>query len=184
MAQFGMLTGRTGFNDEALEDAYIQGLPNSILQKVFAQVTLPKGLDAWKTVVWNLDHLHRGLVELKHSTGQMNPATGCTSQVTGWPSQVTTATGQSTQVMVNPQTLDSITPMNVDLQKSQPETHKCYNCQKIGHLAHNCPEPHRQCAHNDFSEVDISDLVAKAVNTALNTQETKGKAKEEAKADF
>ena len=46
-----MLAGRTGFNDEALEDAYIRGLPNSILQKVFAQVTLPKGLDAWKTVV-------------------------------------------------------------------------------------------------------------------------------------
>ena len=46
-----MLAGRTGFNDEALEDAYIQGLPNSILQKVFTQVTLLKGLDAWKTVV-------------------------------------------------------------------------------------------------------------------------------------
>ena len=53
-----MLAGRTGFNDEALEDAYIRGLPNSILQKVFTQVTLPKGLDAWKTVVRNLDCLH------------------------------------------------------------------------------------------------------------------------------
>ena len=57
-AQFKMLVGWTGFNNEALEDTYIQGLPNSILQKVFAQVTLPKGLDAWKTVVWNLDCLH------------------------------------------------------------------------------------------------------------------------------
>ena len=46
-----MLAGQTGFNDEALEDAYIRGLPNSILQKVFTQVTLPKGLDTWKTVV-------------------------------------------------------------------------------------------------------------------------------------
>ena len=45
----------------------------------------------------------------------------------------------------------------------------CYNCQKIGHLAHNCPEPHRQHAQNDISEVDILDLVAKAVNTALDT---------------
>ena len=53
-----MLAGWTGFNDEALKDAYIRGLPNSILQKVFAQVTLPKGLDAWKIVIWNLDHLH------------------------------------------------------------------------------------------------------------------------------
>ena len=46
-----MLAGQTSFNDEALEDAYIRGLPNSIFQKVFTQVTLPKGLDAWKTVV-------------------------------------------------------------------------------------------------------------------------------------
>ena len=34
-AQFEMLACQTSFNDEALEDAYIQGLPNSILQKVF-----------------------------------------------------------------------------------------------------------------------------------------------------
>ena len=46
------------FTNKALEDAYIRGLPNSILQKVFAQVTLPKGLDAWKMVIRNLDHIH------------------------------------------------------------------------------------------------------------------------------
>ena len=74
--------------------------------------------------------------------------------------------------------------MDVDLHKSQPETCKCYNCQKIGHLTHNCLEPHRQCAQNNISEVDISDLVAKAVNAALDARETKGKAKEEAKVDF
>ena len=113
-----MLAGRTSFNDEALEDAYIRGLPTSILQKVFAQVTLPKGLDAWKTVVQNLDCLHQGLVELKHSTGQTNPNTRCTSQATGRLPQVAATAGQSTHVTVNPQTSDSITPMDVDLQKA------------------------------------------------------------------
>ena len=57
-ARFEMLVGRTSFNDAALEDIYVQGLPNSILQKVFAQVTLPNGLAAWKMVIQNLDHLH------------------------------------------------------------------------------------------------------------------------------
>ena len=71
-ARFKMLAGRTGFNDAALEDIYIQGLPNSILQKIFAQVTLPNGLAAWKTVVRNLDRLHQSLTELKRSTGQAN----------------------------------------------------------------------------------------------------------------
>ena len=50
-ARFEMLAGRTSFNDVALEDIYVRGLPNSILQKIFAQVTLPNGLEAWKTVV-------------------------------------------------------------------------------------------------------------------------------------
>ena len=50
-AQFEMLTGRTGFSDAALKDIYVQGLPNLILQKIFAQVTLPNGLAAWKMVV-------------------------------------------------------------------------------------------------------------------------------------
>ena len=59
--------------------------------------------------------------------------------------------------------------MDVDLQTSQPETRKCYNCQKIGRLAHNYPEPRRQRAWNDISEVDISDLVTKAVNATLDT---------------
>ena len=59
MAQFEMLVGRTGSNNAALKDIYFRGLPNSILQKIFAQVTLPNGLAAWKMVVRNLDHLHR-----------------------------------------------------------------------------------------------------------------------------
>ena len=45
-ARFEMLAGRTGFtNDAALEDIYVWGLPNSILQKIFAQVTFPT---AWQ----------------------------------------------------------------------------------------------------------------------------------------
>ena len=51
MAQFEMLAGRTGFNNTTLEDIYIRGLPNSILQEIFPQVTLPNGLAAWKTVI-------------------------------------------------------------------------------------------------------------------------------------
>ena len=176
MAQFKMLAGWTSFNDEALEDAYIWGLPNSILQKFFTQVILPKGLDAWKMVIWNLDCLHWGLMELKCSTSQTNPPIRRMSQAAGHTKpQVATTTGQSTPIMVNPQTSDSITLMDVDLQKSQLETHKCYNCQKIRHLTHNCPEPRKQCAWNDISEVDILDLIVKAINAAPDMQEKKKK---------
>src|SRR5882672_4851455 len=58
MATFEMLAGRTGFNEVALEDTFIRGLPQSIPFKVYSQKSLPSGLDRWKTIVHNLDHLH------------------------------------------------------------------------------------------------------------------------------
>ena len=118
-----MFTGRTGLNDAVLEDIYIQGLPSLILQKIFAQVTLPNGLAAWKMVVRNLNCLHQSLTELKWSTGQMNPIVGCTSQTVGQAKpQAATTTSQAAHIMASPQALDSATPMDVNLQKAQPET--------------------------------------------------------------
>ena len=93
-------------------------------------------------------------------------------------------TSQSAHVMVSLQTSVSAMPMDVNLRKSWPETCKCYNCQKIGHLANNCLEPHKQHAQNNFSEMDILDLVAKAVTTALNEWDKRKEVKEEAKTDF
>ena len=54
MARFEMLVGRTArtdFNNAALKDIYVWGLPNLILQNIFTQVTLPNGLAAWKMVI-------------------------------------------------------------------------------------------------------------------------------------
>ena len=48
MAKFQMLAGMTGY-------------------KVYSQTSLPSGLDNWRTVICNLDHLHRGFSELKQS---------------------------------------------------------------------------------------------------------------------
>ena len=47
-----------------------------------------------------------------------------------------------------------------------------------------CPELHKQCARNTFSERDISDLVAKAIATALDEQDKRKEGKEEVKMDF
>src|SRR5882724_8519106 len=65
IASFEMLTARTGFNEAALEDIYIHGLPQLILLKVYSQTSLPSGLASWKVVVHNLDWLQKGFTELK-----------------------------------------------------------------------------------------------------------------------
>ena len=114
-----MLAGRAGFNNAALKDIYIWGLPNLILQKIFTQVTLPNGLTAWKAVVQNLNCLHQSLMELKGSTGPMNLSVGHTSQtVSQVKPQAATTASQSTHITVSPQALDSTTPMDIDLQKA------------------------------------------------------------------
>jgi len=66
-ASFEMLTTRTSFNEAALEDTYICGLPQSILLKVYSQTSLPSGLASWKAVIHNLDQLQRGFAELRQS---------------------------------------------------------------------------------------------------------------------
>ena len=118
-AQFEMLAGRTSFNNAALKDIHVWGLPNSILQNIFAQVTLPNSLAAWKTVILNLNHLHWILMELKQSTGQMNPVVGHMSQTASQAKPQAAATAsQSAHIVASPQALDSATPMDVDLQKA------------------------------------------------------------------
>jgi len=44
MANFEMLATQTGFNEAALKDTYICGLPQLILLKVYSQTSLPSGL--------------------------------------------------------------------------------------------------------------------------------------------
>src|SRR5882724_6157649 len=77
-ARFEMLADRIGFNNAALEDTFIQGLPQSILFKVYLQASLPSGLDNWKTIVHNLDCLHQGFAKLRqsiHPTQTQTPQT-------------------------------------------------------------------------------------------------------------
>jgi len=64
-ASFKILATWTSFNEAALEDMYVHGLPQSILLKIDSQTSLPSGLASWKAVVRNLDRLQRGFTELK-----------------------------------------------------------------------------------------------------------------------
>ena len=54
----------------------------------------------------------------------------------------------------------------------------------MGHLANNCPEPRKQQARNDFSEMDVLNIINKAIATALDEQEKQKEAKTDVKTDF
>jgi len=75
--------------------------------------------------------------------------------------------------------------MDVDQNKPHADTHTCYNCQKPGPISPNCPEPQKHHVQGTATEIDIQDIVMKAVVAALGARDNEGtKAKEEAKGDF
>ena len=47
-SQFEILAGRTNFNEAALEDVYSRELSAAILDKIYAQLTLPVDLKSWR----------------------------------------------------------------------------------------------------------------------------------------
>ena len=86
-AQFKILAGRTGFNNEALKDTYAWELLAIILDKIHVQPLLPSNLKAWKEAACQIDHNYCRLLEVKraqapHSSNCAIPACTTTAPVT------------------------------------------------------------------------------------------------------
>ena len=146
--------------------AYVWGLPQSILLKVYSQTSLPSGMDNWKAVMHNLDCLQRGYAKLKQLI--------CPS----WAPFPQTNTPATTQV------LDTSMHMDIDQNKHRPETCSWYNCNEKGHLSWHCQKPQKQWVQLvKTTEVNLKSLVAEAVVAAMDAWEVKKKA-EESKEDF
>src|SRR3979490_85646 len=114
-AQFEILAGRTGFNDEALEDSYARVLPAMILDKIHAQPLLPFNLKAWKEAACQIDRNYRRLLEVKRA--QASHSSNCAIPA------------HTTSVPVTP-TPSTATPMDIDSNQYHIETWTCYNCGK------------------------------------------------------
>src|SRR5882672_3828 len=154
MAKFEMLAGRTSFNEAALEDTFIRGLPQSILLKVYSQTSLPSGLDNWKTVICNLDRLHQGFAELRQSIR---------------PNQMQTPQMQTPAAIHMP---DTSVPMDIDQSQPRPEMRTCYNCGEPGHLSRTCTKPRKQKIWSATStETNLKSLVAKAIAMVMDARE-------------
>jgi len=127
---------------------------------------LPSGLDNWKMVVHNLDHLHRGFAELKQSIHWF------WLNVTQMQTPATTPTP------------DTPVPMEIDQSRFRPKAHTCYNCGDKGHLSDICLKPWKQRIWlTESTETDIKSLIAEAVMAVTDARDLAKRAKKADKAE-
>jgi hypothetical protein len=131
---FESLQTDTGYNDISLVEKYRRGLPRPIVEKIYSSAdgTLPADLEGWKRKARQLDNLYRDFKDLGYSA----PAQTNKPKATNTGSRAPSAPSAASTGIVS--TSDA---MDVDGHMRRGDFRKCYNCNKPGHIARNCPEP-------------------------------------------
>jgi hypothetical protein len=142
---FEALAIHTGYNEPALIEIYRSGLLIRIVEKIYSDSNgqLPADLAAWKTKARHLDNLYHELKALQLRNPH-NPAAAPRVNRAPAPRSTTVA----------PAALPASDAMDVDGHRRN--SIRCYNCNKFGHIARNCPEPKR---HRSIRTAEITEVV-------------------------
>ena len=137
VTEFQTLAARiSGLSDKDKEIRFTQGLPGYIFRNVATSGTPPANFDSW--VSRSLSSYAAFSRVREREIAEKKPSTH-SSTTAARPSNNTTAPRYVPPAHPQPRT----GPVPMDVDASRTETRKCYNCNKVGHLSRNCPDPQR-----------------------------------------
>src|SRR5260370_23673767 len=151
MQQFEVHRTMSRLGDVRLVHHFKQVLNSCLRESIYRLHLMPRTWVEWKHKASILDNWWRRF-NATHPQ-MMTPKNSATSAMTpmcsaALPSSAPPATHSpmpstpSSKPAVDPQ------PMDLDHMKSKNPPWTCYNCNKLGHIAQNCPEPHMHRVHN------------------------------------
>jgi len=151
-----MISGQDGFNDATLEDAYVRGLPQSILSR---STPRPPFHPAWIT-------------GSSHTQPRPSSERVCRAETVN-SAELSTFPQMNTRHAQTP----TLSAMDIEQNKHRLETRSCYNCNEKGHILRQLPETWKQQIRSANQPNSTSKPVAEAVVAAMDARGDRKKAK-------
>src|SRR5260221_12880572 len=176
--QFEVHRPMSRLGDIRLVHHFEQALNSCLRESIYRLCPMPRTWVEWKHKASILDNqwrrfnaTHPQMMMSKNlATSAMTPTCSAALPPSAPPSTHSPMpSAPSSKPAVDPQ------PMDLDHTKSKNPPWTCYNCNKLGHIAQNCPEPHMHRVHNaDPLSPETIQAITEAIRIAVGGDATRG----------
>src|SRR5271154_5132466 len=129
IAQFRILSGRSGISDQAaLIEYFMEGLNTGTLQKIFGMTTIPTTIQKWYDAASRFDSQYRRVQEILARKKGISYSPQKKTNAPRYTSNTTTR---------DPNAMD-IDRLTIEQRNQHMVENRCFNCHKVGHRAKDC----------------------------------------------